>query len=184
MDKIDTIRDYGLGNARLIVRTVYDERPDYSYIGRFAPWRDVPYDAYVYDRQERIMGDPVRVINGEYRRLWRNARGRIVSPPDTDDSYWREYRYILPTVWEGEGFREARQRAEHLDAYARNQWWYIGIVASVTVDGREIGDASVWDIEADWRYDPMKQDLDVVRDVVREAIGEAQAFRRTLSKSA
>ena len=184
MDTIDTIRDYGLGNARLIVRTVYDDGPDYSYIGEFAPWRDVPYDAYVYDRQERIMGDPVRVINGEYRRLWRNARGRIVSPPDTDDSYSREYRYILPTVWNGGGFREARQRAEHLDAYARDQWRYIGIVATITVAGREIGEASVWGIEADWRYDPMKQDRDVVRDVVREAIDEAQAFRRTLSKSA
>jgi hypothetical protein len=60
----------------------------------------------------------------------------------------------------------------------------MGIVASVTVDGREIGNASVWGVEADWRYDPMKQDLNVVRDIVREAIGEAQAFRRTLSKSA
>ena len=184
MDTIDTIRDYGLGNARLIVRTVYDDGPDYSYIGEFAPCRDVPYDTYVYDRQERIMGDRVRVINGEYRRLWRNARGRIVSPPDTDDSYSREYRYILPTVWNGGGFREARQRAEHLDAYARDQWRYIGIVATITVAGREIGEASVWGIEADWRYDPMKQDRDVVRDVVREAIDEAQAFRRTLSKSA
>ena len=42
----------------------------------------------------------------------------------------------------------------------------------------------MWGIEADWRYDPMKQNLDVVRDVVREAIDEAQAFRRTLSRSA
>ena len=184
MDTIDTIRDYGLGNARLIVRTVYDEDPDYSYIGKLAAWRDVPYDAYVYDRQERIMGDPVRVINGEYLRLWRDARGRIVAPPDTDDSYSREYRFILPTVWKVEGFREARQRAEHLDAYARNQWEYIGIVATITVDGRKIGEASVWGIEAGWRYDPMKQDLDVVRDIVREAIDEAQAFRRTLSRSA
>ena len=184
MDTIDTIRDYGLGNARLSVQTVYDPDPDYSYIGEFAPWRDVPYDAYVYDMRERIMGDPVRVINGEYRRLWRDARGRIVSPPDTDDSYSREYRYILPTIWKGEGFREARQSAEHLDAYARNQWGYIGIVATITVDGREIGNASVWGIEAAWSYDPMKQDRDVVRDVVREAIDEAQAFRRTLSKSA
>lgn len=180
-DTIDTIRDYGLGNARLTVQTVYDPDMDYSHIGKFATWRDVPYDAYVYDRQECIMGDPERVINGEYRRLWRDARGRIVSPPDTDDSYSREYRYILPTIWKGEGFREARQRAEHLDAYARDRWCYIGIIATVTVAGREIGEASVWGIEADWCYDPMKQDLNVVRDTVREALGEAQTFRRTLT---
>ena len=183
-DTIDTIRDYSVGDARLTVRTVYDTDPDHSYIGKFAAWRDVPYNAYVYDRQERIMGGPERVINGEYRRLWRDARGRIVSPPDTDDIYSREYRYILPTVRKGEGFREAQRGAEHLDAYARNEWAYIGIVATVSVAGREIGSSSVWGVEGDWRYDPMKQDLNVVRDVVREAIDEAQAFRRTLSKSA
>ena len=183
MDTIDTIRDYRVGNARLIVRTIYDIDQDYSHFGQFATWRDVPYDAYVYDRWERIMGDPERVINGEYRRLWRDARGRIVSPPDTD-GYSREYRYILPTVWKGEGLGQAWRNAEHLDDFANDRWCYIGIVATITVDGREIGNASVWGIEANWRYDPMKHDLGVVRDIVREAIGEAQAFRRTLSKSA
>jgi hypothetical protein len=134
--------------------------------------------------REHVMGEPVRIVNGEYRRIWRDARGRIAAAPDTNDSYAREDCFILPTVWQGKGFREAWQSATHLDAYARGQWYYIGIVATVTVDGREVGEASVWAIEANYRYDPMKTDRDVVRDIVREAIDEAQAFRRTLSKSA
>lgn len=189
MDAIDTIRDYSVGNARLTVRTVYDTDPDYSYIGKFTSWRDVSSDAYVYDMREHVMGEPVRVINGEYRRIWRDARGRITAAPDTDDSYEREYRFILPAMENYQGLpsadiaRYCRQDAEHLDAYARDQWCYLGIVATVTVDGREIGKASVWGIEAGYRYDPMKTDRDVVRDVVREALDQAQFFRRKLAKS-
>ena len=183
-DTIDTIRDYSVGNARLVVRAVHDPDPDYSYLGEFSAWRNVPYDAYVYDMREHLMGEPTRIINGEYRRIWRDARGRIAAAPDTDDSYAREYRFVLPTVWEGEGFHQAWQSATHLDAYARDQWCYIGIVATVSVDEREIGEASVWGIEHGYPYDAMADNRDYVRDVVREAIDEAQAFRRTLSKSA
>jgi len=183
-DTINTIRDYSIGNAQLTVRTVYDPDPDYSDIGKFVAWRDVPHDAYVYDMREHLMGEPTRVINGEYRRIWRDARGRIAAAPDTDDSCAREYRFVLPTVWEGEGFREAWWTAGHLDAYARDQWRYIGIVATVSVAGIEIGSGSVWGIEADWRYDARKNDPDYLRDVVREAIDQAQTYRRTLAKSA
>ena len=77
-DTIDTIRDYSVGDARLTVRTIYDTDPDYSYIGEFVAWRDVPYDAYVYDMREHLMGEPTRVINGEYRRIWRDARGPMM----------------------------------------------------------------------------------------------------------
>lgn len=184
LDTIDTIRNYNVGNAHLTVHTVYDPYADYSYLGKFALWRDVDSDAYVYDMREHLMGEPVRIINGEYRRIWRDARGGIAAEPDTDDSYGGEYRFILPTVWEGEGFHQAWQSATHLDAYARDQWRYIGIVATVSVDGREIGEASIWGIEADWRYDPMRDDLGMVRDTVREALDNAQSFRRTLAKTA
>ena len=189
-DTIETIRDYSVGNARLVVRAVHDPDPDYSYLGEFSAWRNVPYDAYVYDMREHLMGEPTRIINGEYRRIWRDARGRIAAAPDTDDSYAREYRYILPAMANYHGLpsadvaRYCRQDAEHLDAYARDQWRYIGIVATVSVAGREIGSGSVWDIEADWRYDARKNDPDDLRNVVREAIDEAQAYRRTLAKSA
>lgn len=177
-----TLRTLTYGDTVLTVGLDYDD-PDFSYIDHFASWRGAPYDAYVYDMREHVMADPERVINGEYRRIWRNERGRMVAAPDTDDTQSCEYRFIVPTPGgvAPESFRDAWQTAEYLDAYARQQWTYVVLVATVAVDGVEIGRASIWGIE--WDHKDASIEHEYVRDVTREALDDAKAFRARLSKA-
>ncbi len=188
MDTIDTIRTLRAGDATLRVRTVYDSDPDASFYGKLADWRNVPYDAYVYDRQTGLMAGPEVIINGEYVRQWRDDRGRIEAN-DTDDTYSREYRYIVANDDNYKGlpsrdiYRYCKQDAKRLDALYRDEWSFIGIVATVHVEGREIGHSSVWGCEADWNTDITREYRDVIRDVTREALNEAQGFRAKISKA-
>lgn len=188
MDRIETLRELNVGRAKLELFTVYDQYADASYYGKACRYRDVKGEDYVYDRREHLFAGPTVPFGGEYRRQWRDQRGRVQTNDDLDDSYAREFRFIVPNYenYKGEPQRDiykySRRDALRLDALYRDQWTYVGIIAEVRVEGKEIGSASVWGLEWDGRGEFKASYSDYMRDTVREALDEAQALRSKLSK--
>jgi hypothetical protein len=62
---------------------------------------------------------------------------------------------------------------ERLDAYERDQWAMIGIVAVVTLDGADIGSSSLWGIEDDSGDRYLRSEA---RQIAGEAIADARAW--------
>jgi hypothetical protein len=70
---------------------------------------------------------------------------------------------------------------EVLKAWCDDEWWYCGIVVTVTLDGVELGEASVWGIEANYPDSKNEYLSEVANDLLHEAIAEAKEYRDDLA---
>lgn len=172
MTRCETLREIELGRVHLTIDTVYDESPDFSYLGKFSRMNWHP-ETYVYHRPSGLMYDG---------RFWRDERGRIQAEPDLDDAYSHEYQFIDIGDCQFQrsdkhSLRYAFQNAKRLDRLD-DYWCYLAVRATVDIDGRELGSASVWGIESD---SDKSYFAEVGREVAQEAISEARQFIGSLA---
>lgn len=152
------------GAVKVTAESVYDFDPDLSWIGCFTDQRRANPSLPLYSRQR----DAIRMPNSD---LWRNRRGQITEAPE-DSPYTREYQYIALEDSES-GTKIAFADADRMEAYERQEWGMLGIVATVTVDGCVIGSASLWGIESDSGSAYIRSNA---REVAAEAIADAREW--------
>lgn len=162
---MDTLFKRHAGAVTVTVGTEYDPDPDLSYYGKFTD--DTSWDARtaLYHRRSGLLRMPKS-------DLWRDSRGRICEAPESS-IYAQEYQYIIPSADCENEAKSLRMAAERLDAYGRDQWSMIGIVATVTLDGAEIGQASCWGFEDDSEEKYLRSEA---RQIASEAIADARAW--------
>lgn len=172
-ENIHELRRLVVGRAVLTVSAVYDDCPMFDHIGKFT---ETPDSKFAYHRPSGLMWVD--------QTVWRDAHGNYAaSPLDDYPRYRNEYTWITPCTWDGEGFREAYRAARRLDRID-DDWGFVGICADVRYDGREIGNGSLWGIEVDWNvnWDTDPYIHETAREVTREAINDAQEWRRAVTK--
>ena len=67
---------------------------------------------------------------------------------------------------------------QRMKDYNNNQWMMVGIVATVSIDGREIGNYSVWGFEYEYKVEDYH--MDESRSIARQSIREAREFISSL----
>jgi hypothetical protein len=152
-----------IGAVEIEVRQVLDEHPSFDWIGEYSNYR-APLTSHekLVDRYSGYVLD--------HHGIWRNNLGRIVAAPDCRGG--REYQY----TFHSNGHEKiAYALADHrrMERYEAGDWCFTGILATVTVDGVEIGRASLWGIESDSEYSYI---IEVAREMLAEAIGETRAW--------
>lgn len=96
----------------------------------------------------------------------------------------RYLKYFNPPIENYEGAeadeieKYCRQDFERMEGYNNNEWMMVGVLASVYVDGRKVGDASLWGIEFEYQIEDYHREI--MRDEAREALTEARRFIRSL----
>lgn len=172
---IDTLIKLRRGRVTVKVRTVYDENPDTSYLGEGISGRNLKdleaYKSAIYSCNL----DAVRLPGSD---LWRDRKGRIVATEPPDDTYAREYKFYKLNTWDDDHKLEILfSDADRLRALYNNDWSYIGIIATVHIDGREIGEGACWGYESDMLDSDLRS---MARMHAREAISEARTFIKSL----
>ena len=167
---MDPSIDRNQGRVHVAVNIVDDDSPDYSWLGEFVerPTSDTCYS---------VVADAVRLAGSE---LWRDRKGRIVAEPE-DTRNWR-YQYIVTPRWDGT-LASAFADADRMVGLSRGDWWFVGIVARVSIDHtgympREIGYASCFGFESDAGDDYLRAEA---RNLAHEAIQDARTFVRSLA---
>lgn len=169
---METVRELTIGRVTVRIEREYDSDPDYSDLGKFCNFTYPGKWEYLYDRATGdIMG---------YDHIWRDSRGRFVHSDVDRDNWSREFRYIMVPN-NGDALKYHVKDGERLDAFANDQWWYIGLIATVEVDGRDIGTASLWGIESD--SDRCFLDA-TAHELAHEAIQNARSWLGSLVASA
>jgi hypothetical protein len=82
----------------------------------------------------------------------------------------REYKYFVGAKW-SEKREHVLQDYERMEALNRGDWRFMGIIATVYVNGVEMGSSSLWGVESDSGDDYF---LEVARDLVWDAWSRAR----------
>lgn len=165
----ETILSLSFGAVSVTASKMLDESPDYSHFGTYCDSHGLGTEPYLYHRDSRLMKDSMGI--------WRDERGRLASEPEVRDNA-REYQFIAcGSNYSGVtgALKYACQDAKRLERLG-SDWNYVGIVATVKVDGVELGHASCWGFEDDWDAQTDKYIMEQARELVREAIAEARAW--------
>lgn len=132
-----TIRS--IGNVQIIIEKIADYDGDYSYLGEYCYFKQPSKNQQLVHRYSGKILDS--------SGLWRNAKGQIQSEPETN-SPRMEYDF----TFHDNGYDRllyALQDSRRMDALNNGDWMFIGVKATVTLNGREIGSDSLWGIESD-----------------------------------
>jgi len=87
----------------------------------------------------------------------------------------RSFKYFIPQP----GMEDyAAQNMELMKAYNRGEWFMIGIVSKVYVNGKELGIDSLWGIEYSYSIDDYHREI--ARDCVHAALNDARTFLESL----
>ena len=173
---METLYTRHRGRITLTVKVEDDYDCDYSWLGKFTELRKADPDRPIYSKE----ADAIRLPKSE---LWRDRKGRIVEAPD-DDHESREYEFI-EIEGGGNGYsdcgrdklRYCFQDADRLVGLERGEWSFLGILANVRIDNREIGHASVWGFESD--MDDRSIRLESL-SIASEALSDAKSFLASL----
>ncbi len=162
----DTIerKERNIGKVRVVTRRVFDNDPDYSWLGKYCDFRQPR------TKDEKLVHRATGLIL-DHRGVWRDEKGRIAAEPE-DTGDWRNYHYTFHSNGHGSvkyAYRDHR-RMEDLN---NGGWWFIGIVVSVELDGAEIGYASCYGYESDSGEEYFEEEE---RGLGFEAIKEAKAW--------
>lgn len=170
------------GRVTLAVRSEYDDSPDTSWLGEAVAYRE----AVRTFPQMPIYSREIDAILLPGSGVWKDRKGRITASPNLDGHWARDWDF-LSLAGAGDGYAsETKDRlkylfqdADRLITLYRGDWGFIGIVATVNIDGREIGNASVWGFESD-SGDYLKSEA---RNIAQEAIRDAKTFLASLKAS-
>lgn len=107
---------------------------------------------------------------GEYSN---EAGPNAIETGRTDPRY---FKYFNPANAE-----YAQQEFEHMEKYERNEWMMTGICATIWLDGKVIGDDSLWGIE--YAYTIEDYHRETMYDVTNCALIQARTFLKSIGKS-
>jgi len=95
---------------------------------------------------------------------------------ETGHTDGRHYPYFNPANPD-----YAQEDFERMKAYNNGDWMMTGVVATIKLDGRVLGNGSLWGVEYAFKVEDYHKEF--MRDVVREAIAEARKFLGDIPKS-
>ncbi len=132
------------------------------------------------------LGDSISVDVGEYIITARIAHDDSPDKPDErQDGYWPSLdRKAAGFIGAGNGWRkrfeEQQAKAESvMAAWLNDEWFYCGIILSVTIDETELTDhaASLWGIEANYPDSENAYLTEVANELLPEALEAAKLER-------
>lgn len=160
-----TERSVSVGAVTLEITHEADYDGDASWIGQFSEYRA---PANVNEKLvHRATGSVL-----DHHGIWRDERGRIVSTPEWRGRGAREYEFTFHDNGH-DALMYAIQDWRRMEGRERGDWCFLGIVASVTVDGAVIATSSLWGMESDDRSGYLES---TGREQAREALREARAW--------
>ena len=142
-----------------------DETPDFSWLGEYTDKRRYP------ETKDQKLVDRLSGAVLDHTGFWRDERGRIVEEL-SHEPHGREYQY----TWHNNGHERiayALQDHRRLEDYNRGGWCFLGLVATVSFDGAEIGRGSLWGIESDSKPDFIAT---TEREIAHEALEQAREW--------
>ena len=77
--------------------------------------------------------------------------------------------------------RAARHDFEVLRAWCNDEWQYVGVAVTASIDGIELGSASLWGIECNYPGSDNSYLTDVAEELAPEAIEQAEQQRTRLA---
>ena len=164
---MDKLIEKNIGRIRMTVRREYDEDPFFDHLCKGCDYREPK------TKDEKLVHKSGVVL--DHKGIWRNELGRLVTAPEVRGG--RTYEFTFHNNGH-EKIKYALEDRRRMDELNRGKWSYLGVVASVSLDGAEIGTASMWGVESD----DLEGMDEVVRDQAHEAIASAKDWmRRNLS---
>lgn len=166
MQTCDILTDRQIGRVHIIIKTVYDE-DGYSsldWLGQFSNYREPQTE-----NQKLVHRSTGRVL--DHTGIWRDSRGRIVETPEEN-----RYANEMQNTWHNNGHEKikyALQDSKRLEDFENGYWSMLGTVATVYVNGKELGRASVWGTESD---SDESHFMELGRECLHEALAEAKTF--------
>ncbi|MEE9271655.1 MAG: hypothetical protein V3U57_00020 [Robiginitomaculum sp.] len=135
------------------------------------------------------LGDSISVDVGDYTITARIAHDDTVDKPDErQDGFWpsldpKAAGFIRAGNGWRKRFEEQQAKAESVMAvWLNDEWFYCGIILSVTIDETELTDhaASLWGIEANYPDSDNAYLSQVANELLSEALDAAKAERKRL----
>ena len=160
----DTILQRHIGAVVVTAWAEYDNYGDSSWLGVFCNFRQPA------NKEEKLVHRESGSVL-DHTGIWRDSRGRLVAAPDVR-SHSREYQF----TWHDNGherIKYALQDSNRLEALDNGSWSFVGVVATVEIDGVELARDSLWGIESDSGDSYLAQ---TAREVAHEALGSAKGW--------
>lgn len=171
---MSTILRHRVGRVTLVVRSEYDPDPDLSWLGEPCSYKE----ARQWSPNEAFYSVEIDAIKLPRSDHWRNRKGQIVQDPESLDYYETRYhrgrQEFLKLAADTRILRHLFQDADRLRGLWRGDWAFIGIVASVLIDYREVGSAAVWGFESDMPASELRREA---RRIALEAITDAKKHK-------
>lgn len=98
------------------------------------------------------------------------------TPGERDDGFWpskdkNAAGYVLPANFDAE-----MDKAQHaMDAWHRDEWWYVGVVVTASREGVELAHESLWGIDCNYPGSDNSYLTEVANDLATEAVMAARA---------
>ena len=164
---------HSVGRVTLTVQREIDTDPDTSWLGQFCNYREP-----MNENQKLVHLRSGLVL--DHHGIWRDNLGRIQAAPEEYQS-GRDYQYTFHDNGHDK-IKYAVQDSQRLEQINMGNIGFYGIVATVSLDGVEIGHASCWGFESDSDEDYLESEE---RNFAHEALREAKAWRiKNLRKEA
>ncbi len=184
-------RAEGLGAKYALAMVKETAKPArYAFLNGFNEYGDVTGDVdgftvhvrSTYDEDSRLGDDDVtgtfsdRYSDGAIKNTTNgeNGRGYKWYLPSNYDREYAESEVRASGISKGrvaEVLRERLEQAMTDDAY-RN---YFGVIVTVSLDGEELADASLWGIDVLPRFDASPYLIETAEDLIGEALDQARA---------
>ena len=162
---LETRTLHTIGRAAVRGSREIDCDPDTSWRGTFGPYRE-PANV-----NEKLVHRASGLVL-DHHGVWRDAHGRLAATPDAN-RYSREHDYTFHNNGH-EKIAHALADSKRLEDINNGNISFYGIVASVELDGAEIGHASVWGVESDSGHEYLAQ---TEREEAHEALADAREWR-------
>jgi len=139
------------------VRTEPDDCPDLSWLGEFRDdWRPGCIDRKPYWSQDA----------GRYEcRYWSPGH-----PYTHHRDWYKRHGYSKHEAHTRARACVLQDHRRHED-YCRGDWWVVGLIVSVSLDGHKLGQASIWGVESDCGEEYRDE---LVADLTADATAEAR----------
>ena len=171
-DTIETRTLKTCGRVQVTIEHVNDYDADTSWLGEFSAYQEPR------NKEQKL----VHLASGlvlDHHGIWRDERGRIAPKPE-EYRHSHEWQYTFHNNGHDE-IKYALQDSKRLEDINNGNIGFIGIVATVTLDGAEIGHDALWGIESD-SGDAYIESTE--RECAFEALREAKEWRSRNLKAA
>jgi len=155
---------HSIGNVEVKVKRIADYDTDLSWLGEFCQYREPQTE------EQKLVHLATKLVL-DHHGIWRDERGRIAPAPE-DYRHSRNYQYSFHDNGHDK-IRYAVHDSRRLQDFNDGSLGCIGVVASVLVDGVEVGNASLWGIDSDSGEEYI---VDTEREEAREALKEARKW--------